>query len=95
MGLSQEQLAEALSISQKQVSKYERGENYPSAETLKSLAKTLDTSTDWLLGLSDNPNPIIPDTSLSMWQRRVMTLMTDKDDEFQRRLYEMAKLLEK
>lgn len=44
-------------VSQEMISSYESGRAYPSAQTLIELAKFLDTSTDYLLGLTDNPTP--------------------------------------
>ena len=40
--LTQEQFAELISIDPKNVSKIENGNNYPSAETLTSIAKALE-----------------------------------------------------
>jgi len=40
--LTQEQFAEKIGIDPKNVSKIENGNNYPSAETLTSIAKALD-----------------------------------------------------
>ena len=44
-------------VSQEMISSYESGRSYPSAQTLIELAKFLDTSTDYLLGLTDNSTP--------------------------------------
>ena len=44
-------------VSQEMISSYESGKAYPSAQTLIELAKFLDTSTDYLLGLTDNSVP--------------------------------------
>jgi transcriptional regulator with XRE-family HTH domain len=54
LGLSQEQLADAIQTVQATVSRYERGENDPTAEVIATLARVLHTSSDWLLGLSEN-----------------------------------------
>lgn len=45
-------------VSQEMICKYESGEVYPSVAVLIRLAKFLDTSTDYLLGLTDNPLPV-------------------------------------
>lgn len=45
-------------VAQEMISAYESGKAYPSANTLIKLAKYLDTSTDYLLGLTDDPTPI-------------------------------------
>ncbi len=47
-GLTQEDLAEALSVSRQAVSKWEQGDAYPEAEKMLSIAKKLNISLDWL-----------------------------------------------
>ncbi len=47
-GLSQEQLAEMLSVSRQAVGKWEAGRGYPEAEKLVELAGKLSLSLDWL-----------------------------------------------
>lgn len=51
-GLTQEQLAEAVDISQRTLSGIEIGENFVTAETLDKLIKALNTTTDELFALS-------------------------------------------
>lgn len=50
LGLSQEELATKLKISQKSISKYELGHRRPSYETLVAMASIFDVSVDYLLG---------------------------------------------
>ena len=50
--LTQEQLAEMLSITTKHLSKIETGLRGPSVQLLISLAEELNISTDYLLGLN-------------------------------------------
>lgn len=57
LDITQEELAEMIYSTQKQVSLYERGKAIPGGESLAALAKALQTSTDYLLGLSDVMNP--------------------------------------
>ena len=52
-GYTQVQISENLNISQQSYLRYETGQGEPSLETLVKLAKLLDVSTDYLLGLSD------------------------------------------
>ncbi len=56
LGLSQEELANKLKISQKSVSKYERGTRRPSYETLLAMANIFGVSADYLLGNSTENN---------------------------------------
>ena len=51
--LSQEQLAELTGVNQPQISRWELGENDITGATLTALARALGTTSDWLLGLSD------------------------------------------
>lgn len=50
LGLSQEELATKLNISQKSISKYERGDRRPSYEVLVAMASLFGVSVDYLLG---------------------------------------------
>lgn len=45
-------------VTQESISMYESGVGYPSATVLIKLAKYLETSTDYLLGLTDDDTPI-------------------------------------
>lgn len=56
--LSQEQLAELTGVNQPQVSRWELGENDITGTTLTALARALNTTANWRLGLSDNPFPM-------------------------------------
>jgi transcriptional regulator with XRE-family HTH domain len=55
-GLSQDALADMIESGQAQISRYLRGDGEPSALVLKRLALALNTTTDYLLGLSDEPH---------------------------------------
>ena len=48
-GLSQEQLAEKLSVSRSAVAKWESGKGIPDVENLKGISKLLNISIDYLL----------------------------------------------
>ena len=54
MDMNQTQIANMLMMSQSGYSKYETGENVPTAVLIK-LAKFYGTSIDYLLGETDNP----------------------------------------
>jgi transcriptional regulator with XRE-family HTH domain len=54
--LSQEDLARDIGSLQKQISRYETGENVPSVDVLIVLANVLQTSIDYLVGLTDDPS---------------------------------------
>lgn len=52
LGLTQNELAERLNTDQKQISRYENDHQKPTVDLLTKLAVELDTTTDYLLGLS-------------------------------------------
>lgn len=54
--LTQRQLAEYLGLRQQTYSRYERGELIPSLDSIAALADFYDTSTDFLVGLTDVPD---------------------------------------
>lgn len=56
-GYTQESLAELTGVSLRSITRYERGNAEANDETVARLAKALNTSTDYLLGLTDDPNP--------------------------------------
>lgn len=73
VGLSQGQVAEYEGLSKSYISKLEGGQNLPNVwPLLLRLAKRYKTSTDYLLGLTDNPAPInrqdVPADFLKLWE---------------------------
>jgi len=75
-GLTQEELATRLGSSQQQIYKYERGVNEPSASVIFELARILNTTSDWLLGLTDNDErPLRDDRDLSIRERSIIAAM--------------------
>ena len=52
--LTQFELSERLQVSKGTVSAYEQGLSYPSIETLVKICDTLEISSDYLLGISDD-----------------------------------------
>src|SRR5712691_8905956 len=54
LNLTQRQLARLIGTTQRQVVRYESGENDPSLDALSALASALNVSADWILGLTDD-----------------------------------------
>ena len=52
-GLTQKQLADLLLTTQSTIGKYEREELQPNVETIIKICKTLEITSDYLLGLED------------------------------------------
>lgn len=57
-GKSQINVAVHIGVAQEMISSYESGKAYPTATNLIKLAKYLDTSTDYLLDLTDDDTPV-------------------------------------
>lgn len=51
-------VAISIGVTQEAISMYESGQSYPKATTLIDLANYLETSTDYLLGLTTDDTPI-------------------------------------
>lgn len=68
MGLSQKSLSEHLGVTQQAVGKWETGRSSPDPATLARLAELLETSADYLLGISEQPaEPAAP--SPALWRK--------------------------
>ncbi|MBQ6135307.1 MAG: helix-turn-helix transcriptional regulator [Bacilli bacterium] len=57
LNITQIRLSVAAEVSQETISAYEAGKALPSVYTLIKMANFLNTSTDYLLDLTDNPLP--------------------------------------
>src|SRR5690625_2808297 len=55
-GLTQQNMADFLSISRQGYGKYEKGESEPDHNTTKKLAAYFEVTTDYLLGKTDEPH---------------------------------------
>ena len=56
--LKQNKVAGELSVSPYQLSRYENGKSKPDPELIAKIATYYDVTTDYLLGIIDNPQPI-------------------------------------
>ena len=52
-GKSQVEIAKAINVSKQCVTDYKSGKSFPSLETLCLICKALDTTSDYLLGITD------------------------------------------
>jgi repressor LexA len=64
-GWSRRELSRLCGLGEASIGKYETGEIDPTATSLKILADHLDVSTDYLLGISDDPTRKAKATDLS------------------------------
>ncbi len=72
-GHTQSSLAELLNTNHKNIWRWESGEYIPEAETIGDLAKALNVSADYLLGLTDDPKRAARESELS--QRELEIIM--------------------
>ena len=82
-GLRNSQVARTLGISTAHVSDMESGKSKPSLELLARLAELYATSTDYLLGLTDDPTPVgRGEDALSFCREADNLLRRFSDDEY-------------
>ena len=62
---TQSDIAEKLNIAKSTIAGYEKGFRKPQINTLNQLAEIFHTSTDYLLGLTDDPTPKEPTNDLA------------------------------
>lgn len=82
-GISQQQLADVIGVSQQSINKYENHNVEPDIRTLISIAEYFDTSVDFLVGKGEaekescTPYELTPDEAFIMNRYR----MLDKDEK--------------
>ena len=59
-------------LGEKQIWRYENGDNDPTADVLILISKHLSISVDYLLGLTDDPSGHITEEDLSPMERRLI-----------------------
>src|SRR5579859_1931105 len=69
LGLSQDDLAELTGCLQTQISRYENNEAIPMSDALEALARALQVSADWLLGITEELNPTLNQSDLTDLER--------------------------
>jgi transcriptional regulator with XRE-family HTH domain len=94
VGMTQEELADRIGTNQRQISKYENGHNDPTADVLAALARALDTTTDWLLGLTDTPErPLRTEADLNEDERELLLIYRSKPAARRKQVVEIAKVV--
>ena len=71
-GLSQRELAKLCQLGINQINRYENGVTDPSAKILTSIAQVLEVSTDYLVGLVDDPKEHFYVTELNLTEREIV-----------------------
>ncbi len=93
LGLSRQQLAEMTDIDHRQIWRYEKQMNIPSAEMIASLARALDVSADWLLGLTDEIRPILGKSILQPDEIELLNLYRSKSRDSQHKILDIVKVV--
>ena len=72
-GYTQEELSHLLGFGDKEIWRYENSKSEPSGDKVAEIAKYLNTTTDYLLGLSDDPTNQLRHSDLSVIERRAIS----------------------
>lgn len=73
-GISQQQLANAVGVSQQSINKYENHKSEPDIETLKAIAVFFNTSIDYLVGFDESKTVLNKESELL----RIFSLMSEE-----------------
>lgn len=71
--LTQDELAARLGFGQSQMTKYENGKSEPTPEIIVRLARELEVTSDWLLGLVNKPNERLQEEDLTPDERKLLS----------------------
>ncbi|PEZ05536.1 transcriptional regulator [Bacillus sp. AFS018417] len=101
-GYSQTRAAQALNVSNVQLSRYEAGERKPDPDFIKNAADFYEVSTDYLLGIietytHENDTEIdkaLNDPELGLWFKDIKDASPEKQEEL-RQFWEFIKMKEK
>lgn len=93
LGMSQEDLAFQVGTSQKQISRYERGMNDPTGDVLSKLASSLNTTTDYILGNSDNPTREVIKNDLDDVETEIIQLLRDQPNQMKKQALNVIKAM--
>lgn len=72
LNLTQDELANLIGAGVQQINRYENLKTEPDADTVARLATALSVSTDYLLGLTDDPRPPALTDALNARERVVL-----------------------
>ena len=70
--LSQRELASLCGMGEKQIWRYENDESNPSSDHVAKIARELRVTTDYLLGVTDDPNANLTEDDLSPMERKLI-----------------------
>jgi len=79
LGFSQQRLALLSGVSQTAISNYEVGDREMGSVALVSLATALECSTDYLIGLTDEPGIVRPSSGLTTHEQAIVNALRAND----------------
>lgn len=85
-GYSRDKLAKLLDIGSASIERYENGKQSPSVEVIATIATFFEVSTDYLLGLSDDPRSALKDSNFTSLELRSLSLLRSASPEDQTRI---------
>lgn len=91
-GYSREKLAKMLDIGEASIPRYENNEQLPSAAVVKRLAELFSVTSDYLLGLTDNPIGYRSE-DISVLESRVLALLRVSSHDDQTRMLKVLELM--
>ncbi len=71
-GFTQRELGALTGLNETQISRYEHGKWAPSLKYLEQIAKHLEVTADFLIGLTDDPQKRFTDTELAIDERLIL-----------------------
>lgn len=71
-GYTQDELAGLVGVAQSQVDRWEKGQQ-PKGDAISNMAKVLNVTSDYLLGLVDDPDLQIAENGLSPLERKLVS----------------------
>jgi transcriptional regulator with XRE-family HTH domain len=81
LSYTQEQLAERLSLGIRQIHRYEKGLSDPAGDIVARIAVELEVTTDYLLGLIDEPTRYYQEKDLTPQERKLLSAFRRRDTE--------------
>lgn len=93
--MTQGDLADRIDVTQSTIANWESGFRTPDVDAVVELSKVFNVSTDFLLGISDDPNEKRPAASSDsgLREQAITSLVSLTDSEFQRVLDFVAGLI--
>lgn len=101
LNITQKHLGELVGVSAHEIYRYERGESEPSQAILKALANVLNTTVDYIIDNTDNPNrpgnteTLINNAPVTPREERLIEYFRGMNKRAQNQFEEMAEYMPK